>query len=119
MLPRTVVIRGPPDRSPPPERPGRPPALWEIWSEQKIADGEGVSPGVLHLPQGLPQGVFSPACPESRSPAGPLTNVACLVVCPDRAYQGGETALPRMWALAVQLYGVRSSGNWGQAIFPI
>ena len=33
------------------------PLRWEIWSEQKIADGEGSFP-VLHLPQGLPHGVF-------------------------------------------------------------
>src|SRR3954449_2328450 len=68
MLPRTMVIRGQADRSlhlspPQPEVirgkadrslhlsvPEGPPVRWEIWSDQKISDGEGVSP-VLHLPQ--------------------------------------------------------------------
>lgn len=115
MLPRTVVIRGQADRSLHLSVPEGLPLWWEIWSEQKITDGEGVSP-VLHLPQGLPHGVFRLHV-RVAAPAGPLTNVACLVVCPDRAYQGGETAPPRMWALAVQLYGVRSSGNWGHGDF--
>ena len=115
MLPRTVVIRGQADRSLHLSVPEGLPLWWEIWSEQKIADGEDVSP-VLHLPQGLPHGVFRLHV-RVAAPAGPLTNVACLVVCPDRAYQGGETAPPRMWALAVQLYGVRSSGNWGHGDF--
>src|SRR5207342_2121413 len=115
MLPRTVVIRGQADRSLHLSVPEGLPLWWEIWSEQKITDGEGASP-VLHLPQGLPHGVFRLHV-RVAAPAGPLTNTACLVVCPDRAFQGGETAPPRMWALAVQLYGVRSSGNWGHGDF--
>jgi 4-alpha-glucanotransferase len=115
MLPRTVVLRGQADRLLHLSVPEGLPLWWEIRSEQKIADGEGVSP-VLHLPQGLPHGVFRLHV-RVAAPAGPLTNTACLVVCPDRAYQGGETAPQRMWALAVQLYGVRSSGNWGHGDF--
>ena len=117
MLPRTVVIRGQADRSLHLSVPEGLPLWWEIWSEQKITDGEGVSP-VLHLPQGLPQGVFRLHV-RVTAPAGPLTNVACLVVCPDRAYQGGETALPRMWALAMQLYGSDRPAIGATAIFPI
>src|SRR6188472_1355542 len=115
MLPRTVVVRGPANRPLHLSVPEGLPLRWEIWSEQKIADGEGVSP-VLHLPQGLPQGIFRLHV-RVAAPAGPLTDITCLAVCPDRAYQGGETAPPRMWALAVQLYGVRSSGNWGHGDF--
>ena len=115
MLPRTVVLRGQADLPLHLSVPEGLPLWWEIRSEQKIADGEGVSP-VLHLPQGLPHGVFRLHV-RVAAPAGPLTNTACLVVCPDRAYQGGETAPQRMWALAVQLYGVRSSGNWGHGDF--
>ncbi|GAA3839830.1 4-alpha-glucanotransferase [[Pseudomonas] carboxydohydrogena] len=35
---------------------------------------------------------------------------ASLIVAPERAYEG---AFDRRWLLAVQLYGVRSRGNWG------
>ncbi len=69
----------------------------------------------LDLPQGLPHGVFrlrvTVAASELR------TEVASLIVSPARAFQGGETAPQRMWALAVQLYGVRSRGNWGHGDF--
>src|SRR4029079_9692343 len=115
MLPRTVVVRGQANRRLHLRVPEGLPLRWEIWSEQKIADGEGVSP-VLDLPQGLPHGIFR-LYVRIAAPAGPLTDITCLAVCPDRAYQGGETAPPRMWALAVQLYGVRSSGNWGHCDF--
>src|SRR5262249_48818419 len=37
--------------------------------------------------------------------------------CRDRAHQGEQTAPRRMWALGVQLYGVRSLGNWGHGDF--
>src|SRR5262249_20355395 len=40
-----------------------------------------------------------------------------LVVCPARAYQGEQSAPRRMWAIAVQLYGVRSARNWGHGDF--
>jgi 4-alpha-glucanotransferase len=36
---------------------------------------------------------------------------------PDRAFQGGEKDPRRVWALAVQLYGVRSRRNWGHGDF--
>ena len=46
-----------------------------------------------------------------------LTEEATLAVCPARTYQGEESAPRRMWALAVQLYGVRSARNWGHGDF--
>ena len=36
---------------------------------------------------------------------------------PQRAYQGRENAPRRVWAFAVQLYGVRSQRNWGHGDF--
>src|SRR5262249_13604827 len=51
------------------------------------------------------------------SPTGQLVQDVCLVVCRDRAYQGDRTAPRRMWALGVQLYGVRSRRNWGHGDF--
>src|SRR6202023_469775 len=35
----------------------------------------------------------------------------------DAAYQGSEGLPPRFWALAVQLYGIKSRRNWGHGDF--
>jgi 4-alpha-glucanotransferase len=111
MLPRTIVKRalrrcdlrlGMPDGEP---------LRWEIFSDHRIAEGTAVSP-LLALPCDLPTGILrlrvtSPGCSEE----------AALVVVPERAYQGDQAAPERMWALAVQLYSVRSGRNWGHGDF--
>ena len=110
MLPRTILVR---DNTAQPLRlsaAAGQPLRWEIRSAQKIAEGEGTS-DLLILPV-LPNGIFQLRVTLAR-PGDERTETACLVVCRDRAYQGGETAPGRMWALAVQLYGVRSPRNWG------
>jgi 4-alpha-glucanotransferase len=110
MLPRTILVR---DNTAQPLRlsaAAGQPLRWEIRSAQKIAEGEGTS-DLLILPA-LPNGIFQLRVTLAR-PGDERTETACLVVCRDRAYQGGETAPRRMWALAVQLYGVRSPRNWG------
>jgi 4-alpha-glucanotransferase len=110
MLPRTILVR---DNTAQPLRlsaAAGQPLRWEIRSAQKIAEGEGTS-DLLILPA-LPNGIFQLRVTLAR-PGDERTETACLVVCRDRAYQGGETAPGRMWALAVQLYGVRSPRNWG------
>ena len=110
MLPRTILVR---DNTTQPLRlsaAAGQPLRWEIRSAQKIAEGEGSS-DLLILPA-LPNGIFQLRVTLAR-PGDERTETACLVVCRDRAYQGGETAPRRMWALAVQLYGVRSPRNWG------
>src|SRR5438034_10922038 len=50
-------------------------------------------------------------------PGGHRSEDVCLIICHGRAYQGGQTAPARRWALAVQLYGVRSLRNWGHGDF--
>jgi len=110
MLPRAILVR---DNTAQPLRlsaAAGQPLRWEIRSAQKIAEGEGTS-DLLILPL-LPNGIFQLRVTLAR-PGDERTETACLVVCRDRAYQGGETAPGRMWALAVQLYGVRSPRNWG------
>src|ERR1700756_628843 len=113
MLPRSIVIRG--------DEPLRLAAVeglplrWQIFSERKIAEGEGASP-LLALPRTLQNGIFLLRVTLG-SPPGCLAEDVCLVVCRDRAYQGEQTAPRRMWALGVQLYGVRSLRNWGHGDF--
>src|SRR6478736_1872227 len=57
LLPRTVVVRGQAHSPLHLAVPESLPLRWEIWSEQKIAGGEVMSP-VLHLPHDLPHGIF-------------------------------------------------------------
>jgi 4-alpha-glucanotransferase len=114
MLPRTIVVRGKVDQSLRLAGVDGAPLRWQIIADGKIGEGEGTSP-LLTLPV-LQNGVFqlrvTIACP-----GGARSEDVCLIVCRDRAYQGGQTALARMWALAVQLYGVRSLRNWGYGDF--
>jgi 4-alpha-glucanotransferase len=113
MLPRTVLVRGA-DQSLHVGGIEGQPLRWQIIGTEKIAEGEGTSP-LLMLPI-LQNGVFqlrvTIACP-----GGQRSEDVCLIVCHDRAYQGEQTAPARMWALAVQLYGVRSLRNWGHGDF--
>src|SRR3989449_4134674 len=110
MLPRTILVRKNTEQPLRLAAAEGQPLRWEILSPQKIPDGEGTSP-LLTLP--VPQnGVFQLRVTVAR-PGNDRTETACLIVCRDRAYQGGQVAPGRMWALAVQLYGVRSLRNWG------
>ena len=115
MLPRTVVIRDDADHPLRLAAIEGLPLRWEIVSEHKIVEGESTSP-LLMLPRALQDGVFRLRVTVV-SPQGHLAEDACLIVCRDRAYQGKQTAPRRMWALGVQLYGVRSLGNWGHGDF--
>ena len=115
MLPRTIVVRGERDHDIGLGAAEGQQLRWEIWSERRIAEGSATSP-LLALPRELPLGIFRLRV-TAESAAGDLTGEASLIVCPDRAWQGGATAPQRMWALAVQLYGVRSARNWGHGDF--
>jgi 4-alpha-glucanotransferase len=114
ILPRTIVVRSGAEQvlhlaGSEAER-----LRWEIISDGKIAAGDATS-AQLALPA-LEDGVFRLRVTLSR-PDGDGSESACLIVCRGRAYQGERTAPARMWALAVQLYGVRSSRNWGHGDF--
>jgi 4-alpha-glucanotransferase len=115
MLPRTIVVRGQRDCVVRLAAPDGCALRWEISSNRKVAEGSGISP-VLTLPQGLPTGLLRLRA-TATSPSGDLVEEATLVVCPHHAYQGPGSAPRRMWALAVQLYGVRSARNWGHGDF--
>ena len=127
MLPRSIVVRGAADQPLRLASVEGLPLRWELFSEHKIAEGEGTSPllkiaegegtsPLLTLPRALQNGIFQLHVTVA-SPAGHRAEETCLVVCRDRAYQREETAPRRMWALGVQLYGVRSLRNWGHGDF--
>ena len=115
MLPRTVLVCGHADQPLRLAAAGGLPLRWEIVSEHKIVEGEGTSP-LLVLPDALQNGIFRLHVTVTNQ-QGSRTEDACLIVCRDRAYQGKQTAQRRMWALGVQLYSVRSLGNWGHGDF--
>ena len=114
ILPRTIVLRSGAEQALHLAGSERERLRWEIVSEGKIAAGEATC-AQLTLPA-LEDGVFRLRVTIPR-PEGDRSESACLIVCRDRAYQGGQTAPARMWALAVQLYGVRSRRNWGHGDF--
>jgi 4-alpha-glucanotransferase len=113
LLPRTIIFRGDSER-----RIALPDTVrrlrWDLFSDRVIAEGEGDGP-IVTLPPELPMGVFR-FCVAVTDPE-PLTEDATLILCPHAAFQGSGNAPERMWALAVQLYGVRSHRNWGHGDF--
>src|SRR5262245_20708206 len=111
MLPPTVVLRAARQRELRLSISDGEPLRWEIFSDRRIAEGDAVSP-VLSLPCDLPIGMFRLRITSPRGNAE-----ATLVVAPERANQGAAVAPQRMWALAVQLYSVRSFRNWGHGDF--
>jgi 4-alpha-glucanotransferase len=111
MLPRWVIVRG---HTTPEIRLDADEGLslqWEVVSARKLAEGEATSP-FLTLPPWLPLGIY-----RLRVRAGQVWDEAPLIVSPHHAYDGDPGGPRRMWALAVQLYGVRSHRNWGHGDF--
>jgi 4-alpha-glucanotransferase len=86
------------------------PLRWKILSGQKvIAEGETRDRAIV-WPQGLPVGVHRLQLTDAAS----VSEEVPLLVTPERAFDGD---FGRCWLLAVQLYGVRSSRNWGMGDF--
>src|SRR3984885_5713426 len=82
------------------------PLRWKIASGVKvIAEGE-TNDRTIVWPGDLPQGSYRRQLRDAAS----VTEEAPLMVVPPKAF-GGDFA--RSWLVAVQLYGVRSSRNWG------
>jgi 4-alpha-glucanotransferase len=114
FLPGPIVIR---DGSIPEFKLNGPeglPVRWEIFSDRKVAEGESIPPH-LKLPDGLPHGLYRlEAAAEDEQES---REEAPLIVAPRQAYQGDPEAPRRMWALAVQLYALRSRRSWGHGDF--
>jgi len=88
---------------------------WTITGDRHSLSGTGQSP-LLAVPDDLPVGSYRLRV-TARSPEGERSEDATLLVAPERAYQGDENAPRRVWAVAVQLYSVRSRRNWGHGDF--
>ena len=106
LLPGPVVIRqGQPARSEF-SRDVALPIRWRILGDgQVVAEGEAAQPAML-WPGELPLGVYRLHLTDAAERHDELP----LIVTPQRAF-GGD--FDRCWLLAVQLYGIRSSRNWG------
>src|SRR6185295_3049786 len=90
------------------------PLRWTVLAEHNpIASGVGAFSS-LSLPNHVPPGTFQLAVKHAGKPDEDKT---CLIVCPGRAYQGQSDTPRRMWALAVQLYAIRSQRNCGHGDF--
>jgi 4-alpha-glucanotransferase len=84
-------------------------------SDASIAAGTSTSASI-RFPGDLPLGTFALKV-AARASGRERTEKATLLSAPRRAFQGPETGPRRLWALAVQLYGVRSRRNWGHGDF--
>ncbi|RTM05792.1 MAG: 4-alpha-glucanotransferase [Bradyrhizobiaceae bacterium] len=85
---------------------GAPPLNWKLSANGNvIAQGETREP-VIAWPAGLPLGYHRLTLTDAEG----VTEEVPMIVAPERAF-GGD--FDRGWLLAVQLYSVRSSCNWG------
>ena len=116
MLPQTCVIRDGRDRRLPLECPSDHVVAWSVFSDGHVLTGANAS-SLIEVPNELPVGTYRLRA-TIRSPVGEEhTEEANLLIAPERAYQGGDGGLPRIWTLAIQLYSVRSHRNWGHGDF--
>ena len=118
LLPATLALRHGRGAVPAlPEEPRSASIDWAVISDETtLASGTGGSGG-WGLPNDLPTGTYRLEV-SIRSRAGQANERAILMVAPERAYGGRDFAEGRrIWALAVQLYGIRSRRNWGHGDF--
>lgn len=87
-------------------------AGWRVVQDGDVLAQGRADAGTMALPAGLPVGSFRLVL--SGDGGG---QEAVLLVAPERAYQGEPSAPERTWAIAVQLYGIRSARNWGHGDF--
>ena len=74
------------------------------------------SRSAIALPADLPLGSYRLKV-VAQSAGKESLEEATLLRAPGQAFQGPASGPRRLWALAVQLYGVRSRRNWGHGDF--
>jgi 4-alpha-glucanotransferase len=133
LLPRTVILRRDQSLQVPLKSGARAPIRWGVfanaelsdanWSLEKALDANLLraniaagtsSSAAIRLPDDLPLGTYALKV-AARSAGRESTEEATLLSAPRQASQGPRPR--RLWALAVQLYGVRSRCNWGHGDF--
>ena len=118
LLAATVVLRH--GRGDAPALPGQPRSAsidWAVISGEATLASGTVGSGGWRLPNDLPVGSYRLEV-SIRSRIGQANERATLMVAPERAYGRRDFADGRrIWALAVQLYGIRSWRNWGHGDF--
>jgi len=82
------------------------PLRWKIVAGLKVIAAGETHDRLIGWPAGLPVGSYRLYLTDASS----FTEEAPLIVAPPRAFEGD---FDRCWLLAVQLYGVRSTRNWG------
>jgi len=87
---------------------------WEIRSDDESV-ARGVAEGLAIVLPDIPVGSYQLRARASTS-AGEQDDTATLLVAPETTFQGRDPQA-RLWALAVQLYGIRSGRNWGHGDF--
>jgi 4-alpha-glucanotransferase len=87
---------------------------WGLFAPEKIVAGEAAA-SPIRLPSDLPVGTYDLQV-SVMTPQGERSESATLLVAPAETYQGGDPR-SRQWALAVQLYAIRSHRNWGHGDF--
>lgn len=86
------------------------PMKWQVHDEQRMPMAEGISSGGKVSPIADAWGVHTLSVKDE---AGTRDAINVLSV-PQKAFEGD---FDRVWILAVQLYGVKSSRNWGMGDF--
>jgi len=86
---------------------------WEVFAgTERVASG--AADGALELAD-IPVGTYQLRIAATTA-HGAVQEAATLLVAPETAYQG-KNPQARLWALAVQLYGIKSHRNWGHGDF--
>jgi 4-alpha-glucanotransferase len=116
ILPQTLIVRDRPGRRVQIDLPPQHEIAWSVTSAQHAINGASAVP-FLDLPNELSVGTYRLRATIKSSTGAENSEEATLLVAPERAYQGDEKGPRRVWALAVQLYGVRSHRNWGHGDF--
>jgi 4-alpha-glucanotransferase len=119
LMPATIVMRGDQGLRLRLKAGARTAIRWEIFPEANssdaIAAGTAAAPAIA-LPANLPPGSYRLKV-VAESVGKERIEEALLLRAPGQAFQGPTNGPRRLWALAVQLYGVRSQRNWGHGDF--